>query len=91
VLRGAVIRADLAIMVNGPLPRSRAESREPGTATNDAASGCRHIAAGCGDAAMFVQILAKLDFFKFGEILPLILFDYAEKRADTTNASFKRA
>jgi hypothetical protein len=78
-------------MVNGPLPRSRAESRERGAATNDAMSDGRNIAAACATRGAFVQILAKSDFFKFGEILPLILFDYAEKRADTTNASFKRA
>jgi hypothetical protein len=69
---------------------SRRKSRAGG-ATNDAVSDRRTIAAASGDAAIFVRILAKLNFFKFGEILPLILFDYAEKRADTTNASFKRA
>jgi hypothetical protein len=40
---------------------------------------------------MFAQILAKLDFFNFGENLQRILFDYAEKRADTANATFKPA
>jgi len=39
----------------------------------------------------FVQILCKFDFFKLGENLPRILFDYAEKRANTANATFKRA
>jgi hypothetical protein len=39
--------------------------------------------------ASFAQILGKLNFFKLGENLQRILFDYAEKRASTTNPAFK--
>jgi hypothetical protein len=39
----------------------------------------------------FAQFLGKLNFFKLGENLQRILFDYAEKRASTTNTTFKCA
>jgi hypothetical protein len=45
----------------------------------------------CECVAICGQILDKLNFFKLGENLPRILFDYAEKRANTANATFKRA
>jgi hypothetical protein len=41
--------------------------------------------------AVFAQILGKLNFFKLGENLYRILFDYVEKRANPANATFKRA
>jgi hypothetical protein len=39
----------------------------------------------------FVQILRKFYFFNLRENLPIILFDYAQKRPDTANAAFKAA
>jgi len=51
----------------------------------------RTIAASAPRFGAFVQILGKLNFFKLGENLQIILFDYAEKRANTANVTFKRA
>jgi hypothetical protein len=59
--------------------------------SSSARGSARTIAANASRFAAFVQILGKLDFFKLGENLPRILFDYAEKRANTANATFKRA
>jgi len=39
----------------------------------------------------FVQILAKLHFFKLRENLRIILLDYGQKRPCIANATFKRA
>jgi hypothetical protein len=41
--------------------------------------------------ATFVQILAKLHFFKLLENLRIILLDYGQKRSCTANAAFKAA
>jgi hypothetical protein len=51
----------------------------------------RTIAVSAPRSAAFVQILGKLDFFKLGENLRHILFDYVEKRAKPANPTFKRA
>jgi hypothetical protein len=51
----------------------------------------RTIAVSAPRFGAFVQILGKLNFFKLGENLKRIIFDYAEKRANTANATFKRA
>jgi hypothetical protein len=40
---------------------------------------------------MFAQFLGKLYFFNLRENLPLILFDYEEKRSRTANGPFKSA
>jgi len=39
----------------------------------------------------FVQILAKLHFFKLRKNLRIILLDYGQKRSCTANAPFKAA
>jgi hypothetical protein len=81
-------------MVNGPLPAiGLGRLRQPNKLRH-----CRERASlmatkrceAAGPAA-FAQILGKLNFFKLGENLQRILFDYAEKRASTTNPVFKCA
>jgi hypothetical protein len=89
---------ELAIMVNGPLPvaclvwRAR-RARARGTPPRCFASAGRRasIAWTIPLFRRFAQILGKLDFFKLGENLQRILFDYVEKRASTANAPFNRA
>jgi hypothetical protein len=79
-------------MVNGALPDGGLPSRrEPvnlGTFAHTQA-GRRRIAVKRSGLRVFAQILGKLNFFKLGENLQRIFFDYAEKRRRTTNAAFK--
>jgi hypothetical protein len=80
-------------MVNGPLPVTRPARRrciEVRYCLPSIQTSARAIAPRAPRFRAFVQILGKLDFFKLGENLPRILFDYAEKRANTANATFKR-
>jgi hypothetical protein len=55
--------------------------------------GRRFVRENCGRGAVaaFVQILGKLDFFDLRENLPIILFDYGQKRLGPANAVFKAA
>jgi len=43
------------------------------------------------DRQLLMQILGKLYFFDLRENLPIILFDYGQKRLGTANPSFKAA
>jgi len=79
-------------MVNGPLPVigfGRCGSPNKVRHCRDRARLAATNAAKRLRSVPFVQILGKLNFFKLGENLQRILFDYAEKRAGTTNPAFK--
>jgi hypothetical protein len=79
-------------MVNGPLPAiglPRCSSQNKVRHCRECASPTATNAAKRLRPASFAQILGKLNFFKLGENLQRILFDYAEKRASTTNRAFK--
>jgi len=79
-------------MVNGPLPAiglARCGSQNKVHHCCDRARLAATNAAKQLRPASFAQILGKLNFFKLGENLQRILFDYAEKRASTANPAFK--
>jgi hypothetical protein len=79
-------------MVNGPLPGMR-PAPSGGASSLDVVFRVPEArrAQSTPQFAVFAQILGKLNFFKLGENLYRILFDYVEKRANPANATFKRA
>jgi len=78
-------------MVNGPLPAIGLDRCGSPNKVRHCRNRVRLAATNAAKrlSASFVQILGKLNFFKLGENLQRILFDYAEKRAGTTNPAFK--
>jgi hypothetical protein len=77
--------------VAGYAPCAERRRIKPRCCLPSARSSARAIAVSAPQFAVFAQILGKLNFFKLGENLYRILFDYVEKRANPANATFKRA